>query len=142
MGITKLINIVPVPILMMKIVISAEHDAIATLTKQNSVNKRNHKVYDKLAMDTWRWLLKATAGRTVEEPILSDCPDSKHHFKTSLYPTTEMKTLDQHLHCDFKTPCTASQITSANNYACFNFVWIGTEYLELSLSGTSNVKTT
>lgn len=46
MGITKLINIVPVPILMMKIVISAEHDAIATLTKQNSVNKRNHKIYD------------------------------------------------------------------------------------------------
>jgi hypothetical protein len=43
MGITKLINIIPVPILMMKIVISAEHNAIATLTKQNSVNKRNHK---------------------------------------------------------------------------------------------------
>lgn len=46
MGITKLINIVPVPILMMKIVISAEHDAITTLTKQNSVNKRNHKIYN------------------------------------------------------------------------------------------------
>lgn len=44
MGITKLINIIPVPILMVKIVISAEHNAITTLTKQNSVNKRNHKV--------------------------------------------------------------------------------------------------
>ena len=43
MGITKLINIIPVPILMVKIVISAEHNAITTLTKQNSVNKRNHK---------------------------------------------------------------------------------------------------
>lgn len=28
---------------MVKIVISAEHNAITTLTKQNSVNKRNHK---------------------------------------------------------------------------------------------------
>lgn len=44
MGITKLINIIPVPILMEEIVISAEHNAITTLTKQNSVNKRNHKV--------------------------------------------------------------------------------------------------
>lgn len=44
MGITKLINIIPVPILMVKIVISAEHNAITTLPKQNSVNKRNHKV--------------------------------------------------------------------------------------------------
>lgn len=40
MGVTKLINIIPVPILMMKIVISAEHNAITTLTKQNSVNKK------------------------------------------------------------------------------------------------------
>lgn len=64
---------------MVKIVISAEHNAITTLTKQNSVNKKNHKVpfiksiavenkpCRKVYYEFWVHTCKYTANRIAEE---------------------------------------------------------------------------
>lgn len=43
MGITKVSSIIRISILLTKIIIGAEYNAITTLTKQNTVNKKKGK---------------------------------------------------------------------------------------------------